>query len=144
MQIMPRTAEFLGFDDVATPEANIRCGIRYMKWLEQLSTQSAPRERWVGMLASYNSGPGHYAEMVRRTKERYGTDDWNHVAKTYRRRFRHAPGQRLPETLIYVRRNIDTLQRLHERLFAAADMRTSDLSTAVRIPPPGAADTVLD
>lgn len=137
MQIIPRTATFMGFADIDDIEANIRCGVRYMKWLERFTDRHEARERWLATLASYNSGPGRYTEMVRRTKRRYGTDDWAFVAKTYRRRFRRAAGHRLPETLIYIRRNLDTLQRFHAEFFEASSLTLDNLSTIVRLPREG-------
>ncbi len=135
MQVIPRTGDFMGFKEIDSIEANIRCGIRYMKWLERFTEHAGARERWIATLASYNSGPGRYVEMVRRTKLRYKKNDWSHVQKTYRRRFRRAPGRKLPETLIYVNRNLQTLGRLHDNLFTVCDVAFDDLTTAVRIPP---------
>ena len=135
MQVIPRTGDFMGFSEFDAPEQNIRCGIRYMKWLERFTEHKGARERWIATLASYNSGPGRYVEMVRRTRVRYKNDDWSHVAKTYRRRFRRAPGRSLPETLIYVNRNLETLSRLHDNLFSLCEVSVDSLASAVRIPP---------
>ena len=135
MQVIPRTGDFMGFSDFDETEPNIRCGIRYMKWLERFTEHTGARERWIATLASYNSGPGRYVEMVRRTRLRYKRDNWNYVSKTYRRRFRRAPGRKLPETLIYVNRNLQTLSRLHNNLFEVSDLSLDDLASVVRIPP---------
>ena len=134
MQIIPRTADFMGFEDIDSLEANIRCGIRYMLWLDRFTDHSGARERWIAKLASYNSGPGRYTEMLERTRRRYDKENWSYVAKTYRRRFRCAPGRSLPETLIYIRRNLDTLERFHEKLFSSSSFAQRDFTKLVRIP----------
>lgn len=133
LQILPRTGEFMGFKDVLNPEDNIRCAIRYMKFLNRFVTETSnPREEWIAKLASYNSGPGHYVEMVRRAKLRYGKKDWSHVSRTYRRRFRKAKGHNLPETLIYVNRNLNSLKRLQDNLFTPISFSEKKLNELVR------------
>ena len=119
LQIMPHTARYMGFDDVTNPEDNVRCGARYMNYLDRFATMhTSPRERWVATLACYNSGPSHYQAMVERTLRAGGTTNWSDVAAMYRRRFRRAPGQSLPETLIFVERNLESLRRFQDHLFS--------------------------
>jgi len=137
MQIMPGTAKFMKFKSVESIEDNIRCGVKYMKFVERYVLHSETREHWLASLASYNSGPGHYTEMARRANKRYGSTKWNYVAKTYRRRFRRARGQKLPETLIYINRNLYSLGRFQENLFEASPLANADLGSKVRIPPMG-------
>ena len=142
MQIMPKTGEFMGFDEVDSIENNIRCGVRYMKFVNRFALHNEPREHWLASLASYNSGPGRYTEMARRANKRHGSTKWNYVAKSYRRRFRRVRGQKLPETLIYINRNLNSLKRFQDNLFESAPLANAALAKMVRIPPAGR--TVID
>lgn len=118
MQILPDTAREMGFDDVWDPERNIRCAVRYMKYLDQfVRRQRSPRERWIATLACYNSGPGTYSNLSARALRRGKSLRWQDVARYYRRRFPRIPGTDAPETIIYIRRNLRTLHRLHGGLF---------------------------
>jgi hypothetical protein len=137
MQIMPQTGEFMNFDEVDTIENNIRCGIKYMKFIDTLTLHKEPREQWLASLASYNSGPSRYAEMARRADNRDGSTKWNYVAKSYRRRFRRVSGQKLPETLIYINRNLRSLKRFQDNLFESAPLANAALGEMVRISPAG-------
>jgi hypothetical protein len=137
MQIMPQTGVFMNFDEVDTIENNIRCGIKYMKFIDRLTLHKEPREQWLASLASYNSGPSRYAEMARRANNRDGSTKWNYVAKSYRRRFRRVSGQKLPETLIYINRNLHSLKRFQDNLFESAPLANAALGEMVRISPAG-------
>jgi membrane-bound lytic murein transglycosylase F len=61
MQIMPLTGELLGIDINGSPENNIRAGVTYIKWLDELFKDKIPDkdERIKFILASYNAGYGH-------------------------------------------------------------------------------------
>ena len=137
MQIMPKTGEFMGFSEVDSVENNIRCGVRYMKFVTRFTLHKGAREHWLASLASYNSGPGRYVEMARRAHKKYGSTKWNYVAKSYRRRFRRVSGQKLPETLIYINRNLYSLGRFQRNLFESAPLVNTKLAGMVRIPPTG-------
>ena len=50
MQIMPQTADFLGFDNVLDPEENIRAGVMYIAWL--LGRYGETHALW-----AWNAGP---------------------------------------------------------------------------------------
>jgi membrane-bound lytic murein transglycosylase F len=61
MQMMPTTQSYFGIDNNASPEMQIKAGVRYIKFLDNAfaSKIEDPRERIHFILASYNIGPGH-------------------------------------------------------------------------------------
>lgn len=74
MQILPRTAEELGFTDLHDPEVGIQAGLMYMDWLrDRFDPQLAVTDRMWFILASYNAGPGHVRD-ARRLATRQGLD----------------------------------------------------------------------
>lgn len=74
MQLMPNTASRFGIDSLASPNANIQAGVRYIKWLEkQLNHIQDSTEKSKFILASYNVGLGHVLD-ARRLAEKNGKD----------------------------------------------------------------------
>ena len=74
MQLMPRTAEELGFEDLHDPETSIHAGVRYLAWVRDRFPERIPyRERRWFALAAYNAGAGH-VEDARRLAEQRGWD----------------------------------------------------------------------
>ena len=70
MQLMPNTAERYGIDSLASPNANIQAGVRFLKWLnEQLSDIKDSTERLKFVLAAYNVGLGHVLDARRLAKK---------------------------------------------------------------------------
>jgi membrane-bound lytic murein transglycosylase F len=68
MQILPRTAEQLGFEDELAhdPEAGIHAGIRYLAWVRDRFDDELPvRDRMWFTLAAYNAGFGHVNDARR-------------------------------------------------------------------------------
>ena len=66
MQLMPNTADRFGIDSLASPNANIQAGVRYIKWLEnQLKFIKDSTERDKFILAAYNVGLGHVLDARR-------------------------------------------------------------------------------
>ena len=61
MQLMPATRDFFGMNIDATPEQQIKTGVKYLKFLEKEFAEriTDPTERIKFILASYNIGPGH-------------------------------------------------------------------------------------
>jgi len=61
MQLMPSTGEFFGIDITRSPENNIRAGVKYLEWLEEVFRDKVPdeNERIKFILGAYNVGPGH-------------------------------------------------------------------------------------
>ena len=61
MQLMPATRDFFGMNINATPEQQIKTGVKYLKFLEKefAGRITDPAERIKFILASYNIGPGH-------------------------------------------------------------------------------------
>ncbi|MDR2038174.1 MAG: transporter substrate-binding domain-containing protein [Bacteroidales bacterium] len=75
MQMMPSTLEFFGIDTTASPEKHIAAGVKYIKYLDKMlsETISDTEERIKFVLASYNIGPGHVMD-AQRLAEKYGKD----------------------------------------------------------------------
>ncbi len=75
MQLMPSTGEQFGIDVYSSPENNIRAGVKYIKWLEDLFKDKVPdeQERIKFVLASYNVGPGHVLD-ARQLARKNGRD----------------------------------------------------------------------
>lgn len=71
MQIVPRTAEQLGFHDLDDPEASIHAGIKYLDWLrERFDAELPVADRTWFALASYNAGHGHVYDARRLAAEK--------------------------------------------------------------------------
>lgn len=75
MQLMPSTGEQFGIDIYSSPENNIKAGIRYIQWLQELFKEKVPdeEERLKFILASYNVGPGHVLD-ARQLARKNGRD----------------------------------------------------------------------
>jgi membrane-bound lytic murein transglycosylase F len=75
MQIMPVTGRNFGIDITASPKNNIKAGILFISWLNELfeSKVPDPHERLFFILASYNAGPGHVLDAMR-LAEKNGMD----------------------------------------------------------------------
>lgn len=75
MQIMPGTGKNFGIDVTASPEDNIKAGIRYITWLHSIFDLKIPdeKERINFILASYNAGPGHVLDAMK-LAEKNGKD----------------------------------------------------------------------
>jgi membrane-bound lytic murein transglycosylase F len=75
MQIMPITGRNFGIDITASPENNIRAGILYISWLNELFESKVPdkRERLYFILGAYNAGHGHVLDAMR-LAEKNGMD----------------------------------------------------------------------
>lgn len=75
MQLMPKTAEALGVENIDDPEENIKGGILLLNWINQqyaeTVTDSTQRIKFV--LASYNIGMGHVQD-AQRLAEKFGKD----------------------------------------------------------------------
>jgi membrane-bound lytic murein transglycosylase F len=75
MQLMPGTAKSYGITMESSPEAQIRAGASFIKWLDNRFIDEIPdrEERIKFVLASYNIGLGHIQD-ARRLAERYKAD----------------------------------------------------------------------
>jgi membrane-bound lytic murein transglycosylase F len=75
MQIMPDTGERFGIDITASPENNMRAGIRYINKLHAIFDPKIPdeKERINFILAAYNAGPGHVLDAMK-LAEKHGMD----------------------------------------------------------------------
>jgi hypothetical protein len=59
MQVRPIAAAQVGEAEFADPESNIRTGVRYLRYLNELFRDVLPGERLPFVLAAYNMGPAH-------------------------------------------------------------------------------------
>ncbi|MBR5168698.1 MAG: transporter substrate-binding domain-containing protein [Salinivirgaceae bacterium] len=77
MQLMPETAQHFGIDTTASAEANIKAGVKFIKWLnKQLKDSVANEEERVKfILASYNIGLGHVLDARRVARANGGNPD---------------------------------------------------------------------
>jgi peptidoglycan lytic transglycosylase F len=75
MQIMPETGKDFGIDITASPENNLRAGIRYIALLRSIFDPKIPdeKERINFILAAYNAGPGHVLDAMK-LAEKNGMD----------------------------------------------------------------------
>lgn len=75
MQLMPSTGDQFGIDVKSTPENNIRAGIKYIMWLQDMFEDKVEdeSERLKFILAAYNVGPGHVLD-ARQLARKYGKD----------------------------------------------------------------------
>ena len=75
MQLMPITARSYGITHDSSPEAQIRAGASFIKWLDDRfkGVITDPDERVKFVLASYNIGLGHIQD-ARRLAEEYDSD----------------------------------------------------------------------
>ncbi len=84
MQVMPRTAREMGYDNLQTPSNGIEAGIAYMQWLEaRFPGELDFQERVYFTLAAYNAGAGHVRD-ARRLARQLGLDPnrwFDHVEK---------------------------------------------------------------
>ncbi len=75
MQVMPRTAKQLGFENLYQPQNGIAAGIAYMAWLEKRFPGALDfDERIMFTLAAYNAGAGHVRD-ARRLAKTLGYDE---------------------------------------------------------------------
>ncbi len=77
-QLMPRTAQELGFEDIRAVETNIHAGIRYMSLLLDRTDQGIPLKHRIRFaLAAYNAGEGHVKDARRlATRMRFDANRW--------------------------------------------------------------------
>jgi len=75
MQLMPGTAKTYGITMESPPEAQIRAGASFIKWLDErfIDEITDPGERIKFVLASYNIGLGHIQD-ARRLAEKFQAD----------------------------------------------------------------------
>lgn len=75
MQLMPKTAEKYNVEDITDPRENIRAGVEYMSWLNDIFKPiiEDENERIKFVLASYNVGIGHVMD-ARKLAMKYGKD----------------------------------------------------------------------
>lgn len=78
MQVLPRTANEMGFTNLTDPETSIHAGIQYMDWIRDRFPKNIPiEERMRFILASYNAGYGHVHDARRIAKqEGWNQDKW--------------------------------------------------------------------
>ncbi len=75
MQLMPTTGKQFGIDIYSSPENNIRAGVKYIEWLQDMFEDKVADEdeRIKFILAAYNVGPGHVLD-ARQLARKYGRD----------------------------------------------------------------------
>ncbi|KUJ82602.1 lytic transglycosylase F [Microbulbifer flavimaris] len=145
MQVMPDTGKQVGETDLFGPEASIRAGIKYMRWLHDKFDDKGinPENQLWFTLASYNAGLGHVYDAQDLAEEK-GWDRrvwFENVERALlllsepefyqHARYGYARGQ---EPMDYVRK-IEARFRHFVALLDALQREQADTS-AVGIPPP--------
>lgn len=76
MQVMPRTADELGYQLPLTPETGINAGVEYLNWTRDRFEDYLPiDERLWFSLAAYNAGFGHVRDARRLAAQKGWRDD---------------------------------------------------------------------
>lgn len=124
MQLLPGTAHDMGVSDPFDPEAGIRGGIKYLRYLwNRFDDQIPPRERTWFALASYNIGFNRI-DLARHRAQEQALDPnlwFGHVEQAMRTMSNDDTPCRCGQTIIYVRaiRSLyNTYHRLRETLTA--------------------------
>ena len=74
LQVLPRTAKFMGFEHLERPEDGLHAGVKYLDWVRNRFEDSLPfNERMWFTLAAYNAGHGH-VDDARRLARQQGLD----------------------------------------------------------------------
>jgi membrane-bound lytic murein transglycosylase F len=78
LQVMPRTAKSMGFEEVTEPERGIHAGVKYLDWVRDRFEPSLPfSERLWFTLAAYNAGHGHVQDARRLARQKgWDGDRW--------------------------------------------------------------------
>jgi membrane-bound lytic murein transglycosylase F len=145
LQVMPRTAKFMGFGDISGPEKGIHAGVKYLHWVRDRFEPTLPfNERLWFTLAAYNAGHGHVQDARRLARKKgWDGDRWfDHTEKAmlllskerYAKKSRYGYVRGI-EPVSYVR-NIRRRYRAYvdiatRRLSRQAEDRSSDIA-AVR------------
>ena len=86
MQLMPATAARFDLENPFDPEASIKAGVGFLKWIEKQFDDAgmAEEEKEKFMLASYNVGLGHVFD-ARKLAKKHGKDDntWTESTDTF-------------------------------------------------------------
>ena len=124
MQLLPGTANDMGVTDPFDPEAGIRGGIKYLRYLwDRFDEGIPPRERTWFALAAYNVGFDRIKSARQRASERHlDPNVWfGHVEQAMRTMAKDETPCKCGQTVVYVRaiRSLyNTYHRLHETLTA--------------------------
>ena len=124
MQLLPGTANDMGVTDPFDPEAGIRGGIKYLRYLwDRFDEGIPPRERTWFALAAYNVGFDRIRSARQRASERHlDPNVWfGHVEQAMRSMAKDETPCKCGQTVVYVRaiRSLyNTYHRLHETLTA--------------------------
>ncbi|WP_447969831.1 transporter substrate-binding domain-containing protein [Nitrospira sp. M1] len=66
MQVLPRTAKGLGFQDICSPKKGIHAGVKYLNWVRnRFEPELSVKDRMWFTLAAYNVGQGHVLDARR-------------------------------------------------------------------------------
>ena len=78
LQVMPRTAKFMGFSKIKKPEDGIHAGVKYLDWVRNRFEPTLPfNERMWFTLAAYNAGHGHVQDARRLARQKgWDGDRW--------------------------------------------------------------------
>ncbi len=129
-QVMPRTAEELGIEDVTNPKSGIRAGIKYMDWVRQrMLHHNINKDQLIWFtLASYNAGAGHVRDAIRLAKQKGWKENvwFNNVEKAMlllsqrkyaaKARYGYVRGQEPVNYVRAIKRRFETYEHVVENI----------------------------
>jgi len=124
MQVLPRTAAELGFNDVEDPESGIHAGLTYMDWVRDRFEPDLPvTDRMWFTLAGYNAGPGHVRDARRlATQQGLNPNRWfDNVEKSMLLLSRRQYAQDAPHGYCRCREPVEYVRQIRERYNAYVD-----------------------
>ena len=139
MQVMPRTAKSLGFEDLAHPESGIHAGVKYMDWVrDRIGGELPVATRTWFTLAAYNAGAGHVHDARRLAKQMgWNADLWfEHTEKAMlllakkpyasKARYGYVRGREPVNYVRNIRERFEAYVKLTEGRLAADSARAGD------------------
>jgi membrane-bound lytic murein transglycosylase F len=131
MQVMPTTAEYLGFADMYSVDPAIHAGVQYLAWLhERFEPELTVQDRMWFSLAAYNAGIGHVRD-ARQLARRMGWDPnrwFNNVERAILLLSRRSFYQLAPHGYVRGQETVDYVRQIRDRYNAY--VRLANTSTS--------------
>jgi soluble lytic murein transglycosylase-like protein len=137
MQVRPVAAEAVGARRFLSPDDNVKTGIRYLRYLDEMFPDAEGSDRLSLVLAAYNMGPAHVRDaQVLARRFGYDPNRWEGAMAVMLPLLEQPPFFRqLPsgfangrQTVAYVRRILERYQRYKSAISIAPPRRAQELS----------------